>query len=130
MVLQGKRDGNLDKLEDSVVARGATVKHRASNVQKIKSKYSCPVPQRWHVKAQTSKYQNLQSTIEKKRHQLMVAKALCEKIEKVDEKKIFARKKVSFAPNLISDIFFYQGNPRRGGAGNPLKGVRAKNYPT
>ena len=65
VVLQGKRYENLYKLEGSVDARGETVKHQASNVQKMKSKDSLQILQRWHVKAQTSKSQNLQSTIAK-----------------------------------------------------------------
>ena len=55
MVLQGKRDKNLYKLEGSVDAGGATVKHRENNMQKMKSKDSRRVSQKWRVKAQTSK---------------------------------------------------------------------------
>ncbi|GFS38693.1 hypothetical protein Acr_00g0058920 [Actinidia rufa] len=65
VVLQGKRDENLYKLERNVDAGDATIKHQASNVQKIKSKDSRRIPQRWLVKAQTSKSQNLQSIVRK-----------------------------------------------------------------
>ena len=72
----------------------------------MKSKYSRQIPQRCRVKAQTGKSHNLQSTVEKQGYKLMIEKSMCEGIKKVDEEKIFIRKMVSFASNLISDILF------------------------
>ena len=54
----------------------------------------------------------------------MIEKVPRKKIEKVDEEKIFSRKRVSFAPNLISDIFLSEYRI----AGYLVKGVRANDY--
>ena len=94
------------KLGRRVVARDLNVKHRASNVLNMKSKDSRQVPQRWRVKAQIGKSHNFKSTVEKKGYKLIIEKSIRKEIKKVDEEKIFIRKMVSFASNLISDIFF------------------------
>ena len=89
VVLKRKREGNLYKLEGSVKLGGAYVKHPPTNLQKATSSHPQRSAQNWREEVPKIKPVNMQGDA------------------KVQGKELFTRKRVSFAPNLVSGVFLW-----------------------
>jgi hypothetical protein len=91
-MLQGKMVGNLYRLQGRVEMKRANIGHQESKEERRR------VTQAWRVKMQANESQGAEGNIEKE-----VARATS--FEGVDKVTSCSRRRVTFATNLVSDVF-------------------------
>jgi hypothetical protein len=97
VAMQGKLVGNLYKLQGRVDVRHTNFEYRARGNERRR------VTQVWRVKAQANELQCLESNIKNEVHALMSSDGAS--FGKIEDEKMSGRRRVTFATNLVADVF-------------------------